>query len=157
MVVMSMGLVDSIVEREAGDGIALRIDRPWWSGSAVTPCAMMPFVLPLARAILIDFGGQVEKYPADEDDCAMVAVMTVVPGCSAVMTLVVGLIVATEVLPDRKLSVPMELEHSGSVAEPGRAKECGRAIRAVVGLGVELSLLVLRIATLRRRSPGAEW
>ena len=47
-----------------------------------TPCVTMPFVLPLARAILIDFGGQVEKYPADEDDCAMVAVITVVPGCS---------------------------------------------------------------------------
>ncbi len=80
---------------------------------------MTPFVLPLAKEILIDFGGQVEKYPADEADCAMAAVMTVVPGCSAVMTLFVGLIVATEELPLAKLSVPMELEHSGSVAEPG--------------------------------------
>src|ERR1700722_417419 len=83
------------------------------------PCAMTPFVLPLANAMLIDFGGQVEKYPADEDDCAMVAVITVVPGCSAVITFFVGSMVAMEPLPVAKLSVPMELEHSGSVADPG--------------------------------------
>ena len=84
-----------------------------------TPCVNMPFVLPLAKARVIDFGGQVEKYPADEAVCARVAVMTVVPGCCAVMTLVAESMVATAELPVAKLNVPMEEEHSGSVLEPG--------------------------------------
>src|SRR5580698_9410761 len=83
------------------------------------PCAMTPFVLPLAKAMLIDFGGQVEKYPAEEADCAMVAVITVVPGCSAVMIFVVGSMEATPALPLAKLKVPTEFEHSGTVADPG--------------------------------------
>src|ERR1035441_6063569 len=83
------------------------------------PCVTIPLVLPLAKARLIDFGGQVEKYPAEEAVCAMVAVMTVVPGCCAVITLVAELMVATAELPVAKLSVPMEEEHSGSVLEPG--------------------------------------
>ena len=83
------------------------------------PCATTPFVPPLAKAMLIDLGGQLEKYPADEDDCAIVAVITVVPGCSAVMIFVVGSMEATAELPLAKLNVPTEFEHSGSVADPG--------------------------------------
>src|ERR1700722_4361775 len=83
------------------------------------PCAMTPLVLPLAKAILIDWGGHVEKYPADDADCAMVAVITVVPGCWAVMIFVVGSMEATVELPLAKVNVPMEFEHSGSVVDPG--------------------------------------
>ena len=45
----------------------------------------MPEVLPLARVIEMDFGGQVEKYPAEEPEPATEAVMAVVPGCAAVI------------------------------------------------------------------------
>ena len=44
----------------------------------------------------------------------MVAVMAVVPGCCAVMTLVVALMLATEELPTVKLSVPMDEPQLGT-------------------------------------------
>ena len=53
-----------------------------------TPCVTVPLVLPFARVTEIDFGGQVEKYPADEPDPATDAVIAVVPGNSAVIWLV---------------------------------------------------------------------
>jgi hypothetical protein len=58
---------------------------------------MVPDVLPLASIIEIDFGGQVEKYPAEEPERATEAVMEVVPGCSAVIvTWLVVVLVAME-------------------------------------------------------------
>lgn len=47
--------------------------------------SMVPEVLPLASVNEIDFGGQVEKYPAEEPEPATEAVMVVVPGCAAVI------------------------------------------------------------------------
>jgi hypothetical protein len=88
-------------ERKAGDGWP-RVSVTVVVSSCGTPCVTTPFVLPLASARLIDLGGQVEKYPAEEAVCAMVAVITVVPGCCAVMTLVAELIVATAELPTGK-------------------------------------------------------
>ena len=49
----------------------------------------------------------------------MVAVMEVVPGCCAVMTLVAELMVATVELPTEKLSVPMEDAQAGTEVTPG--------------------------------------
>ena len=64
-----------------------------------TPWVTVPLVLPFASVTEIDFGGQVEKYPADEPDPAIEAVITVVPGNSAVIWLVSALIEATEAVP----------------------------------------------------------
>ena len=54
----------------------------------------------------------------------MVAVITVVPGCSAVivgcgLARVPGLMVAIEEDPVEKDGVPMEIEQEGRVADPG--------------------------------------
>jgi hypothetical protein len=46
---------------------------------------MVPEVPPLASVSEIDFGGQVEKKPADDPDVDKEAVMGVVPGCAAVI------------------------------------------------------------------------
>ena len=50
-----------------------------------TPFVTTPFVVPSARVTLIDFGGHVEKYPAEEPDPAIDALMAVVPGALAVI------------------------------------------------------------------------
>jgi hypothetical protein len=56
-------------------------------------------VLPFARVTEIDFGEQVEKYPAEDPDPAIEAVIAVVPGNSAVIWLVSGLIDAIAAVP----------------------------------------------------------
>ncbi len=65
----------------------------------VTPWVTVPEVFPLARLSWIDAGGQVEKYPAVDDPPATDAVITVVPGASAVIWLVTGLIEAMVAVP----------------------------------------------------------
>ena len=66
----------------------------------VTPWVTVPTVFPLAKVTLIDFGGQVEKYPADELPPATDAVITVVPGWSAViLTWFVVVLVTMEAMP----------------------------------------------------------
>jgi hypothetical protein len=50
----------------------------------VVPWVMVPDVVWSARVNEIDFGGQVEKKPAEEPDPATDEVMKVVPGCPAV-------------------------------------------------------------------------
>ena len=47
----------------------------------------------------MDFGGQVLKYPAEDPEPATDAVIAVVPGCAAVITLVALFSVATEEVP----------------------------------------------------------
>ena len=64
--------------------------------SWVTPWVTVPAVEPFASVTLIDAGGQVLKYPAEEPDPAMDAVMIVVPGNSAVIWFVSLLIVAID-------------------------------------------------------------
>ena len=49
----------------------------------------------------MDFGGQVEKYPAEDPEPATDAVIAVVPGCAAVIRLVALLSVATDGGADR--------------------------------------------------------
>jgi hypothetical protein len=84
----------------------------------------MPLVAPFANVTLMDFGGQVEKLPANDDDWAMFAVMVVVPGCSAVivesgLVLVPAAMLATLELLAVKLSVPMEEPQAGTDDTPG--------------------------------------
>ena len=52
----------------------------------------------------------------------MVAVMAVVPGCCAVMTLVVALMVATEEVPTLKESVPMDEPQLGTGRQGGELR-----------------------------------
>src|SRR5579863_1512880 len=78
-----------------------------------TPWVMVPVVAPLAKVTEIDLGGQVEKYPADEPEPAMDAVMTVVPGCSAVISLFRELMEAMAALPTMNWRVPMVLGQVG--------------------------------------------
>jgi hypothetical protein len=47
----------------------------------------------------MDLGGHVLKYPAEDPEPATDAVIVVVPGCAAVMTLVALFSVATEEVP----------------------------------------------------------
>jgi hypothetical protein len=62
---------------------------------------MVPAVSPLASVTEIDFGGQVEKYPAEELEPATDAVMVVVPGCPAVIvTWLVVVLVTMEAMED---------------------------------------------------------
>jgi hypothetical protein len=71
---------------------------------------MVPEVPPLASVNEIDFGGQVEKKPADDPDVDNDAVMGVVPGCSAVIVgwfvSVFALIEAIALLFTEKLRIP---------------------------------------------------
>ena len=72
------------------------------------------------------------------------------------MTLVAGLIVATEAVADGKVE---RADGVGALGERGgtrRAEKCLRAIQAVVGLGVEVGLLVLASSNPAQASPGAE-
>ena len=64
----------------------------------VTPWVTVALVVPF-NVTDIDLGGQVVKYPADDPEPATDAVMTVVPGCAAVITLVALFSVATEEVP----------------------------------------------------------
>src|SRR6185437_2831429 len=84
-----------------------------------TPCVTTPEVEPLASVTPIEAGGQVEKYPADDPDPAIDAVIAVVPGCCAVIWLFVALIEATEAVPTVKLKVPIEDSHDGTEVTPG--------------------------------------
>src|SRR5580698_3021037 len=97
-----------------------------------TPWVMVPVVSPLANVTEIDSGGQVEKYPADEPEPAIVAVMSVVPGCSAVIWLFSLLIEAIDAVPTENATGPMELGQTGiclaEVMPGGRAQaSCGFA------------------------------
>ena len=73
-----------------------------------TPCVTVPFVVPSARVRLIDFGGHVEKYPAEDPEPAIDALMAVVPGALAVIWLAFVLMVATVALPTEKLKKPID-------------------------------------------------
>jgi len=75
----------------------------------LTPCVIVPFVAPFAKAMLIDAGGQVEKYPAVDPVPETEARISVVPGICAVIWLVVALIEATELVATLKVRVPIEL------------------------------------------------
>jgi hypothetical protein len=79
-----------------------------------TPCVTVPVVAPFGSVTLIEAGGQVLKYPADEADCAIDAVTTVVPGFNAVIWFDVALIVPTVELPRVKFIVPMVEVHDFS-------------------------------------------
>src|SRR6185437_5725225 len=72
-----------------------------------TPWVMVPLVAPLARVTSMLLGGQVLKYPAEEPDPAIEAVMAVVPGFSAVIWLLVLSIFATDAVPTLKLITPI--------------------------------------------------
>src|SRR5580698_471273 len=78
-----------------------------------TPCVTVPLVSPLASVSEMDLGGQVEKYPADEPEPAMEAVMTVVPGCWAVIWFVSESIEAMDALPTLNCNTPIELGQVG--------------------------------------------
>jgi hypothetical protein len=79
----------------------------------------VPLVSPFAKATEIEAGGQVEKYPADDPEPATDAVMAVVPGMLAVITLVVLSMVAIDWLPTVKERVPMEEVQAGMEVTPG--------------------------------------
>jgi hypothetical protein len=67
----------------------------------------------------MDLGGQVLKYPAEDPEPATDAVIVVVPGCAAVITLVALFRVATEAVPTEYVSAPIELEQLGTEVTPG--------------------------------------
>ena len=79
----------------------LLVSRTVVTRLCVTPWVMVPFVAPFAKVTLIDFGGQVEKKPADEAEPADKTVISVVPGCAAVIWLVSLLMLATIGEPTR--------------------------------------------------------
>src|ERR1700723_606034 len=96
---------------------------------------MVPEVAPLAKVTLIEAGGQVEKYPADEAPCPTCAVITVVPGCSAVIWLVSVLIEATAAVPTLYVSEPIVAVQSGTEArlwpEASGQARLGEAARVI--------------------------
>ena len=84
----------------------------------VTPLVTVPLVLPFKVTEMV-FGGQVEKYPADDPEPATDAVIAVVPGNAAVIWLVSLLMLATELVPTAKVSTPIALLQLGSDVTPG--------------------------------------
>ena len=84
----------------------------------VTPCVTVAFVLPF-KVTEMDLGGQVLKKPADEPDPAIDAVIAVVPGWAAVITLVAAFNVAVAEVPTAYDNVPIELAQTGTELTPG--------------------------------------
>lgn len=93
---------------------SITVELRFW----LTPCVTVPAVLPLASVSEIEAGGHTEKYPADDPVDEREAVISAVPGCSAVIWFVVALMdPIAELLPPLlilKFNVPMEDSQVGT-------------------------------------------
>jgi hypothetical protein len=100
-----------------------------------TPWVTVPDVWPLASVTEMDLGGQVEKYPASEPEPATDAVMTVVPGCSAVISLVSLSMEAMAAVPTENWSAPIDDGQVGICLIEVTVEGSGQA----AGVGVDLA------------------